>query len=45
MTVIMSSFWSLKAKDYNQQQNLNFIHDALQEMRFEFQKATFWRKL
>ena len=45
MTVIMGSFWSLGAKDYNWQQNFNSIHDALQETRFEFQKATFWRKL
>ena len=26
---------------YNKEQNLNFILDALQEMGFEFQKATF----
>ena len=45
MTVIMGSFWSLRTKVYNKEQNLNFTHDALQEMRFEFQKATFLRKL
>ena len=28
-------------KDYNEEQDLNFTHDALQEMRFESQKATF----
>ena len=41
MTVIIFSFYSLGAKDYNQEQNLNFTHDALQEMHFELQKATF----
>ena len=41
MTVIMDLFWSLGTKDYNWKQNLNFT----QEMRFGFQKATFWRKL
>ena len=43
MTVIMGSFWSLGAKDYNEEQNLNLTHDALQEMRFEFQKTKFWK--
>ena len=28
-------------KDYNFEQNLIFTRDALQEMRFELQKATF----
>ena len=32
-------------KDYHWQQNLNFTHESLQEMRFEFQKVTFRRKL
>ena len=45
MTVIMDSFWSLGSKDYNWEKNLNFTHAALQEMRFIFQKAVFWRKL
>ena len=45
MTVIMGSFWNLGAKDYNWEQNWNFTHHALQEIRFEFQKAIFWRKL
>ena len=45
MAVTMGSFWSLGTKNHNWEQNLNFTHDALQEMRFEFQKATFWRKL
>ena len=45
MTVIIGSFRSLGTKHYDQEQNLNFTHDALQEMRFEFQKATFQRKL
>ena len=41
MTVIMSSFWSLEPKDYNQEQNWNFNHDSRQEIRFEFQKSYF----
>ena len=41
----MGSFWSLDTKDYHQERNVNFTNDALQEMRFEFQKVTFWRKL
>ena len=45
MTVIMDSFWSLGSKDYNWEKNLNFTHAALQEMRFIFQNAVFWRKL
>ena len=45
MTVIMDSFWSSGAKDYNSEQNLNFTLDALQEVHFKFQKVTFWRKL
>ena len=38
---------TLKLRDQRLQlrANLNFTHDALKEMRFEFQKATFWRKL
>ena len=44
MTVIVGSFWSLGIKDYNQEQNLNVTHDTLQDMRFEFQKAVFWKK-
>ena len=31
----------LRTKDYNQEKNLNFNHDALQEMRFKFLKSTF----
>ena len=32
----------LKFGDHdNQEQNFKFAHDALQEMRFAFQKATF----
>ena len=45
MTVIIGSFWSLETKEYNKEQNFNFTYDALQEMRFEYQKTTFWRKL
>ena len=38
MAVVMASFGSLGTKNYNSEQNLNFTHDALQEMLFEFQK-------
>ena len=40
----MGSIWFLEAAIFFQEWNLNFTHDALQEMRIEFQKATFWRK-
>ena len=34
-----------RGQNYNQEQNLNFTQDVLQEMGFEFQKATFRRSL
>ena len=38
MTIIKGSFSFLEAE------NVNFSHAALQEMRIEFPRATFWRK-
>ena len=32
--------WASEGEEHN----LNFTHNALQEMHFKVQKATFWRK-
>ena len=41
MTVNTNSLLFLGAKNYRQEKNLNFTHDALQEMRIEIQTMTF----